>query len=74
MKRDLYMKCVLTIIALCLAVVALRPVKIVPEAKALDAVNCTGTLKGKIADPTTVKSVDGQLTTSKDFDVYITCR
>jgi hypothetical protein len=74
MKRDLYMKCVLTIIALCLAVLALRSVRVVPEAKALDAVNCTGTLKGRITDPDAPKASDGHLVSSKDFDVYITCR
>jgi hypothetical protein len=74
MKRDLYMKFVLTVIALLLAVLALRPVRVVPDAKALDAVNCTGTLKGRLNDPTAKKTIDGQLTSSKDFDVYITCR
>jgi hypothetical protein len=75
MKRDLYMKTVLTIIAILLAVLALRPVKVVPDAKALDAVQCTGSLKGRTNDPTAAtKAAEGKLTSNKDFDLYITCR
>lgn len=42
MKQDLYMKVVLTIIAACLAIWALRSGSVVTEVRAQTSLKCTG--------------------------------
>jgi hypothetical protein len=75
MKRDLYTKAVLTLIAAAIAVIAFRPAKVVPEARATEAFHCTGSASGRLSINDDARRIEGHSNAPPmDYSITLDCR